>query len=82
MIFEARRCDTCQKATNDHMLDAWIVVGDGGFKKYRGRDKSRTALTEIFIANGSDFCSWACLKQKTGYPKPPPAGKSTVNKKV
>jgi hypothetical protein len=71
MITEARKCDTCGITTFDHMKDGWVVVGDGGFKKYMGRDKTGTAQTEVYVANGSDFCSWKCLKAKTGRTKKP-----------
>lgn len=71
MIQNHRKCDglNCAKVSLDHMEDGWIVVGDGGFKKYKGRDKTKTAVTAVFVANGSDFCSWKCLRSRTGYTK-------------
>lgn len=71
MIQNNRKCDGigCEAITLDHMLDGWIIIGDGGFTKYKGRDKRRIAITEIFVANGSDFCSWKCLRSRTGYKK-------------
>lgn len=68
MITNSRRCDglNCEARTWDHMADGWIVVGDGGFSKYKGRDKNKQAISEIFVANGSDFCSWKCLRSRTG----------------
>jgi hypothetical protein len=72
MIAEIRKCDGkgCGNASSDYMNDGWIVVGEGGFKKYACRDKKGQALTEVYIGQGSDFCSWKCLKSLTGRNNP------------
>lgn len=68
MIDQYRKCDgkDCKEFTLDPYQDKWIVVGDGGFKKYGGRDKDKCGITEVFVANGADFCSWKCLRSRTG----------------
>lgn len=69
MIENHRKCEgkDCKKITFDHMADGWITVGDGGFQKYKGRDKNRTAVTQVYVSKGADFCSWKCLRSNTGY---------------
>ena len=67
-IGDIRRCDgvKCEKWSTDHMRDGWIILGDGGFTKYKGRDKSSGAITEVYVRDAGDFCSWGCLKSRTG----------------
>lgn len=71
MIQNHRKCDgiDCNNRTFDHMKDKWIVIGDGGFSKYGGRDKTGTAISEVYVQCGSDFCSWKCLRSRTGRSK-------------
>lgn len=71
MIQNHRKCDgvECKTVSLDHIEDGWIVVGDGGFSKYGGRDKNRSGISEIFVPNGSDFCSWKCLRSRKGNKK-------------
>lgn len=64
MITQIRKCDGCGKTSDDHMRDGWIVIGDGGFTKYKGRISNGTAAVEIYWREGRDFCSWSCLKVK------------------
>lgn len=68
MIQNHRRCDglKCEKWSLDHIKDGWIVVGDGGFKKYKGRDKTGAAIPDVYVSESKDFCSWNCLRSQTG----------------
>lgn len=67
-IAEVRKCDGvgCTASTGDYMAAGWIVIGDGGFTKYAGRGKTGTAIAEVYVREGADFCGWTCLKSKKG----------------
>lgn len=69
-IKEIRVCDgvDCHTSSDDVIADRWIVLGDGGFKKYKGRDKDGTGVLEVYVRETADFCSWGCLRSRTGKP--------------